>query len=197
MIRFRSARPEDDIVALIYESSRSLLDYNYGFAAYDPRAFLRRDYLRGRGFFGYEHQVVGVADSRIVATITAYPGRMVRRLAFASTRSVLGHFSPLRAAIVLKRALSIAGLFAAPSQDALFLANACVAQEFRRRGIFSALLDHLARERHLPAMELDVSFSNASAQRLYETLGFKVVSERPYHGDLPLDGFRRMRKELR
>lgn len=57
------------------------------------------------------------------------------------------------------------------------------------------LLDHAlhsAPARDLRLVELDVSFSNVRAQRLYERLGFVVTGENPAPEGSGLDGFQRM-----
>jgi ribosomal protein S18 acetylase RimI-like enzyme len=183
----------------MHESSRAMIDFSFGVRGFDVAAFLRRAFVDGRGVFGHGHQIVGVdASGAVVATMTAYRGGLATRLTIQLLFLAIRHYS-LRAFVdVVRRALAIAPLFIPPSRDAVFLANACVATSLRGRGIFTAMLDAVARtEVASPshAMELDVSFGNTSAERLYRRLGFKIVDERPYRGDLPLDGFRRMRLE--
>ena len=53
------------------------------------------------------------------------------------------------------------------------------------------LLGMLIEEASGP-VELDVSYGNVRAQRLYERLGFTVTGEKPAPVGSPLDGFRRM-----
>lgn len=203
-VHFRPARPDDAdaVVPLMHESSRGLIDACFRFGDADAAPFLRADFLRGDGIFGYRHQLVGVSgDGQVVATMTAYAGRDVNRLSLQTLRTAWRSFRALRFLRVVWRSLALAPLFATPQRDALFLANTCVAASRRSQGVFAALLAHVTDTAHLRGpslarLELDVSFGNPRAQALYERLGFVVTSERPYRGRRGLDGFRRMQRPL-
>jgi GNAT superfamily N-acetyltransferase len=183
-MRFRPAGPGDvdSVVPLMHESSRDLVDATVG------PDLLRRDFLRGRGIFGWRHQLVGVVDGEIAATITAYPGRRYRHLSLHTLRSALIHFGPVGTVKTLRRCAPVRELFAPPSRDAIFLANLCVASSHRGRGYGSRAIAHASMGQ--PA-ELDVSASNVGAERLYRRLGFAVAGERTAPG---FDSFRRMRR---
>jgi ribosomal protein S18 acetylase RimI-like enzyme len=201
-LRFRRARPDDAdaVVPLMYESSRALLDYNFAFVGHDPRAFLRHDFERGGGIFGWRHQIVATDEhDAIVATVTAYPSHTLGRLSRQTVRSVLAHFGVRRGVAVAWRSWHMRPLFIAPRRDSIFIANACVAASQRGRGIFPQLLGHalaVTRTPGLTCVELDVSFANVGAQKLYERIGFCVAGERPYRGPRALDGFRRLQRAL-
>ncbi|RZU54214.1 acetyltransferase (GNAT) family protein [Krasilnikovia cinnamomea] len=193
-IRAATAADVDAVVPLMLDSSPELIAATFGAGA---TAVVRRDFLRGRGIFGHAHQLVALADDgRVVATLTAYPGRDYRRLSLRTLRSaaVLG---PRALARAVRRTAALAHLFAPPGRDSLFLANLCVAPAVRSRGYGSALMAHartLAPAQGLATVEFDVSFANPRAQRLYERLGWEVTGERPAPAGSPLDGFRRMRR---
>jgi ribosomal protein S18 acetylase RimI-like enzyme len=198
----REARPADvdAVVPLMHESSRALLDFSFGVAGRDPRAVLRRDFLAGRGVFGCAHQTVVEGAGFVVATMTTYPGRRYRWLTLATALSAARELGLVGFVRFVARSLAVAPLFAPPRPGALFLANACVAESHRGRGLFSKLLAHAvdgARAAGLDAVELDVSFGNARAQAAYEHLGFRVIGERAYTGRHEIDGFRRMQLALR
>jgi GNAT superfamily N-acetyltransferase len=198
----RPARLEDAdaVVPLLHESSRGLLDYSFAFADADASAFLRHAYESGRGLFGYQQQLVAVDDDgRIVLTLTAYPGRTARRWVRETLDLAFRYFGGRRFLAVLWRQLAMAPLFIAPSADSLFLANICTLPDRRGQGVFTQIfpaLEERARTAGLAALELDVSFANQAARRLYQRLGFVVTVEKPYHGKRALDGFRRMRHRL-
>jgi ribosomal protein S18 acetylase RimI-like enzyme len=198
-LTIRTARPEDadGVVPLMHESSRMLIDATFGPHAVE---ILRHDFRRGKGIFGYRHQLVGVTDAgAVAATLTAYPGAVYRRLSRQTTCTAVVHFGPLSLAGVARRSLAVAGLFTPPRRDAMFLANLRVADPFRGAGVGSRLIDHVTRVAHghgLECVELDVSFGNVRAQRLYERLGFVATGERPACTGSGLDGFRRMRLPL-
>lgn len=195
----RAARPADAdaVVPLMHASSRPLIDATFGA---DAAAFLRRDFRRGTGIFGYASQLVGVTGTGdVVATVTAYDGGAYTRLGRHTARTAIVHFRPLRLAGVARRGIAVAGLFTPPRRDGMFLANLCVAESHRGAGAGSVLIGHvvaLARTRRLRRVELDVSFGNVGARRLYERFGFTVTGEKAARAGSALDGFRRMELTL-
>jgi ribosomal protein S18 acetylase RimI-like enzyme len=192
----RAARPSDAdaVVPLMHESSRALVDATFERHA---GAVLRRDFLRGKGIFGYRHQLVGIRpDGEIAATMTAYPGRRYRRLALHTLVSAMP-LGPVPLAGVVRRTLAVSALFAPPARDGLFLANVCVDARYRSRGYGSLLISRATAMYRPRVIELDVSFGNTRAQRLYERLGYKVTRETPAPGASGLDGFRRMTRDAR
>lgn len=192
----RAARPSDvdAVVPLMHESSRALIDATFERHA---GAVLRRDFLRGKGIFGYRHQLVGVRpDGEIAATMTAYPGRRYRRLAVHTLVSAMP-LGPVPLAGVVRRTLAVSTLFAPPARDGLFIANLCVDARYRSRGYGSLLISRATAMYRPRVIELDVSFGNTRAQRLYERLGYKVTRQTPAPGGSGLDGFRRMTRDAR
>ena len=195
VLRLRPARPEDieRVVPLMHDSSRDLIDAVFGDVA---PGLLRRDFLAGRGVFGYRQQVVGaLPEGEVVATMTVYEGRRYRRLSVRTLASTAGHVGPRRLLPLARRSRAVADLFVPPSRDAVFLANVCVAAGQRSRGHGSVLVRHaaqVARERGARAVELDVSVSNIRARQLYERLGFRVIEVRHDVSGHRLDGFCRM-----
>jgi ribosomal protein S18 acetylase RimI-like enzyme len=192
----RVARPADAdvVVPLMHDSSRDLIDATFGRHA---STVLRRDFLRGRGIFGYRNQIVGVRpDGAVLATLTAYPGRRYRRLALHTLYSTVP-LGPVPLAGVVRRTMALSALFAPPVRDGLFLANVCVAAEHRGQGYGSLLLRQVTAAYRPRVIELDVSFTNTRAQRLYERLGYRVTRETAAPPGSGLDGFRRMTRDAR
>lgn len=70
--------------------------------------------------------------------------------------------------------------------------NIVVGDEFRRRGIASALLNALfetAKKANNPSLHLEVRESNLAARQLYRKHNFQEVGRRPnYYRDPPEDG---------
>src|SRR5205807_9193174 len=72
--------------------------------------------------------------------------------------------------------------------DARYVDALATAEEHRRGGVATALLDHAAREalRHgLRAVALDTAVDNAPARSLYERSGFEVTERRAAIDGLP------------
>jgi GNAT superfamily N-acetyltransferase len=199
-IVLREARIEDadQIVPLMYESSQGLIDYSFRFAGDEPTGFLRRDFVAGRGIFGYQNQLVAVDGDTVVATMTSYAGHRATALTLQTMRSAFRHWPLGRFFAFVGRSLAIAPLFIKPRRDGVFLANACVAKSHRGRGLFTRLYVHAAEAHRASArvVELDVSFGNESARRVYEHLGFRITGERAYRGKRDVDGFRRMERRI-
>ena len=195
MLYFRDAQPRDAdaVAALIHESSRNL--YDYVFEGVDPLPFLRRDFVRGDGVFGFRHSVVAVMDGEVVGAQTGYPGARYPRMMAQTLLSALQVLGPVRLARIALRGRDLGKLFITPRRDAFFLANGCIDGKRRGTGVFTGLMDAslaVARRHGLRSVEFDVSFRNARAQGVLEHLGYRVVAERPYTGTGGLDGFRRM-----
>ncbi|MFG2794586.1 GNAT family N-acetyltransferase [Streptomyces sp. NPDC048419] len=194
-LTLRRAVPQDApvVVPLMHDSSPGPLDVVFGHRA---PAFLTRDFHRGHGIYGYTHQLLAVTpDDEIVATLTAYPGSYYQTMARHTLRSAARALGPVRFPGALRRAAQVQRLFIAPSPDAVFLANLCVAAQHRSRGHGSMMLRHAIRtagEQGLRRVQFDVSWHNARAQQLYERLGFTVTAERPDNSGRGIDGFRRM-----
>jgi hypothetical protein len=137
---FRDAQPRDAaaVAPLLHESSRRLLDHVFGHG--DPLPFLRRDFRRGVGIFGWRHLVLAVASGEVICTQTYYPGGMYPRLLRASLASGLMHFGPVGLARLGWRSRALDAMFVPPREDGLFMANGCVAAPWRGRGVFTALI---------------------------------------------------------
>ena len=72
-LTFRMARPEDAavLVPLMHASSLTLIERSFRVGKADPAAFLRRDFLRGTGIFGYRNQwVLSTPEGTPVATLS-------------------------------------------------------------------------------------------------------------------------------
>jgi ribosomal-protein-alanine N-acetyltransferase len=66
--------------------------------------------------------------------------------------------------------------------DELHINNLAVRDDFRGRGVGTALLEHVIGDgasRGAERATLEVRRSNAPARRLYERLGFEVAATRP------------------
>ncbi|MFF7230194.1 GNAT family N-acetyltransferase [Streptomyces sioyaensis] len=200
-VEFRTARPTDadQVVPLMWESSRSLLDSTMRGVPGGPAALLRRDFLRGRGIFGHAQQILAVAPhGEVLATMTLYRGKRYQALSLQTLLSA-ARFGPRCLLSVLRRSAAISRLFAPPSPNALFMANLAVRPAHRSQGYGSLMVqqaERLARTAGLTPLEGDVSCSNTRAWALYQRLGFVSQGERHDRRGTGLDGFRRMHRAV-
>jgi ribosomal protein S18 acetylase RimI-like enzyme len=201
--RFRRAVPGDvdAVVPLMHDSSREPLDATFTVGGRDAAAFLRHDFLRGEGIFGYRNQVVALDPAgAVVGSATIYPGGRYRRLSTGTARSAATYFRPVQLVRVARRSLAAAAAFIPPGREAVYLGNLCVAAPVRGRGYGAELIEHiagLAARRGFCAVELDVAFSNPRAQRLYERSGFRVTGECADPRGVRFGGTRRMTRRVR
>lgn len=201
-VEFRTARPTDadQVVPLMWDSSRDLLDRTMGGVPGGPAALLRRDFLRGRGIFGHAQQILAVAPhGEVLATMTLYRGKRYGALSLQTLLSA-ARFGPRGLFSVLRRTAAVSRLFTPPSPHALFMANLSVRPAHRSQGYGSLMVqqaERLARASGLTHLEGDVSCSNTRAWALYQRLGFESQGERHDRRGTGLDGFRRMRRTVR
>jgi GNAT superfamily N-acetyltransferase len=199
-LQFRPATPDDAsaVVPVIYQASKVLFDTLVKRPKDDPEAFLRHDYLRGDGMFGYRNQVVGTVGGQVVCSATMYAGSRYRELQRALMKSAATYFNPLKLIGIVARSRPFDQMFVDPRPDALFVANGGVVAGQRSEGAFTALLEHAvarARSEGLKAVEFDVNFSD-DARAAYERAGFAVTAEVLPPRDAGFEGFHRMARSL-
>ncbi|MFE5540553.1 GNAT family N-acetyltransferase [Streptomyces sp. NPDC056519] len=201
-VEFRTARPTDadQVVPLMWESSRALLDATMGGVPGGPASLLMRDFLRGRGIFGFAQQTVAVAPrGEVLATMTMYRGARYRALSLQTALST-ARFGPRALVSVLGGSMAVARLFEAPRSDALFMANLSVLPEYRSRGygtLMAREAERCARAAGLSRIQADVSCSNTRAWALYQRLGFESRGARYDTRGGRSEGFRRIERRLR
>lgn len=194
-LEFRPARFEDytQVVPLIHESSRDLIDFCFALTAQSADGFLAHDFKRGKGIFGYLNQRVAITpNGEVHGTMTVYRSTDLGRLNQQSLLSIFSYFGWIQSFRVIYRMLLLSRQFQRPRADSVFIANVCVAARHRGKGICSALMNASLKPFQASGFntaELDVSPSNSKAQRLYEYLGFQVVHESK--------NFRRMAKDFK
>jgi ribosomal protein S18 acetylase RimI-like enzyme len=119
----------------------------------------------------------------------------------ARVSSIRRHFGPVRARLY---ALFLRiGTARRPSAGELFFTNLAVVPEHRRQGIATRLVERVeahARERGLEQVGLEVTDTNHAALRLYDRMGYRIVSTRRYGPVAAAAGFAAthyLRKRLR
>lgn len=202
-ITFRRARLDDceAVIALIYSSGPELFDLIFEHSGRTSLDFLRYEFQKGSGFFGYKNHTVALYGHEVAGIGAFYDGVQYSRLNWATTLHYFAYykFDSLKALKYLK---VVSVLMKKPDNDVLYIANVGVAPEMRSKGIGSALLNYsqeIARKAGYKRYELDVATNNPRGQQLYTRLGFQEKFQRHYKGDsrgIELPGTVRMAIDL-
>ncbi|MGO9413385.1 MAG: GNAT family N-acetyltransferase [Spirochaetia bacterium] len=193
-IRIRDAQPSDapHIGRLVVLSAQTFLPVLFG-----PRIeHAVEEMARGRGtLFSHEHAWIAEHEGAVRGMLLGYTGAVK---AAQDPRTGLALLGIMRVGLIrrLPGLLRMQSTIGVMGRDEFYISNVAVYPEHRGKGIGSLLVGQ-AREEALRAraarLILDVETDNPDAQRLYERLGFRVMSETP---QLALAGhafgFRRM-----
>lgn len=141
--------------------------------------------------------------NKVVGIGAFYSGKEYASLGFGNTKQVFRFFGFSDGWSVFRKCLRVQKLIPPPDKDTEYVADLGVKEEFRGQGIGTALLKRqmevaLSKKRHFYA--LDVAVNNPRAQKLYETLGFKVANERQFFisgRQGPIPNARRMEIDLK
>lgn len=127
-----------------------------------------------RSQYSYRNTMVADVGGKVAGILVCYDGALLR---------------PLREAFIAAAREHLGRDFSRMDDETqageLYLDSLCVLGEYRNRGIATALLRSSmkrAREIRLPAVGLLVDKGNPSAERLYNSLGFRCVDETMWGG---------------
>lgn len=127
-----------------------------------------------RSQYSYRNTMVADVGGKVAGILVCYDGALLR---------------PLREAFIAAAREHLGRDFSRMDDETqvgeLYIDSLCVLGEYRNRGIATALLRssmERAREIRLPAVGLLVDKGNPSAERLYNSLGFRCVDETMWGG---------------
>jgi ribosomal protein S18 acetylase RimI-like enzyme len=178
--RIREAQPSDasNIGRLVILSAQTFLPALFG-PEIDKAV---EEMARGRGtLFSYEHAWIAEEQGAVHGMLLGYTGTIK---AAQDPRTGLALLGVLRAGLIrrlpgLLRTQSTIGVM---DRDEFYISNVAVYPAHRGKGIGSLLIERARAEAtrtHASRIILDVETDNPDAQRLYERLGFRVVTESP------------------
>jgi len=161
-----------EVACLIYDSSPELFAFMFGLGAI---AYLTK--LVQKSHNRYSHQYIRVAeiDQHVVGIITLLPA--VKLDCNLDYDAILNPVQRLWLKF-LQRFLLPYLLQQSYPDDAFYIGNLAVAKAYRNQGIGRQLLSHCIAEAATKssALFISVDVNNPRAQKLYESLGFRVVT---------------------
>jgi GNAT superfamily N-acetyltransferase len=181
----RSARPDDDVDGLLYESAAPYYAAYAGGAA-RARRLLRRLYPRPAHTASWEVCHVAEAGGAVVGVLAAFPSRDGDALARRFVRLSLLHSAPWRIPLLMRHLQMTSALAPEPPERMLYVDALATDPAYRRRGVARVLLaeaDRIAAAARLDGVALDTGIENRAARSLYEHTGFRPSSLRPAPDD--------------
>jgi ribosomal protein S18 acetylase RimI-like enzyme len=189
-IRTATVADVDQVCPMLIASEPETYDYVYRDRGSNPEAFVRYEFLSGRGFGGCRNVTVAEAEGRIVGVGCFYAG---------SAGSTLNAYGPLLRGSLLNmllffrlkvwrymaRAQHMGSIMREPAGREAYLSTFLVDQRLRGKGIGRAMLRHWvaqARAHDCDTLWLDISETNTRAEALYLGLGFQIVASKPFSG---------------
>lgn len=199
----RSARPEDETlaVAVLRSSMGGLADYLYsGDARRSVEEYIGAMYRMGGHRFSWELSFTGEADGKPAGFLLSYPGRLLNGLQLALVSKLPALYGWAGALRVIGRLLPLVNAPEAEA-DEYYISNVGVLTEYQGRSYGTQLMSFAetkAREAGLSKCSLSVDEHNDGAIRLYERLGYKIVFDKHFKGEVARQesGYYRMVKEL-
>lgn len=179
---FRPAQPNDAQISarLIYDAAPEY--YNFVFALDKPTIldFLGKVFANGSGVFGYQRYTVATLEDQVVAIGAFYGADNRPKPDLKTLWTLIACFDPVRFFGILGRISKMSAIVTHAEPGIEYIANFAVVDSLRGQGIGKAFLQHqiqLAKGKGCKHCALNVAASNVDAQRLYEQLGFRVISE--------------------
>jgi len=179
-IQIRAARPQDalHIARLVLVSAPVFLPAVFGPGI--QRAVQEMAAQHGT-LFSHRHAWIAEEDAEVRGMLLGYPGAVKASEDPRTGLVLLGH---LRAEMVrrLPTLLRMQSAIGHVGTDELYVSNLAVYPGSQGKGIGSLLVGRAFREAQragISSLVLDVETDNPDAQRLYERLGFRVMSRTP------------------
>jgi ribosomal protein S18 acetylase RimI-like enzyme len=191
-VLIRAARPADAdaVCSMLIASEPETYEYVYRDEGPSPEAFVRFEFLSGRGFCGWHNVTVAERAGAVVGVGCLYAGsgsavllpygRLLRG-------SLLNMLRVYRLSVwrYMSRAQHLGSIMQTPSRREAYLSAFLVDSRMRGQGIGTAMLRHWvaqARRHGCDALRLDISETNTHAESLYLRLGFEIVGIKPFSG---------------
>lgn len=180
-LAIRPAQKEDAKagVALLYSSGSELVKYIFGDGdeALALR-FLRMAWYRGNGQYGCKNHWVATYQNSVAGLISCWHDKLPSNFDAETMGSISDVFSHKAALSVVARSQEYASQLLPPQQNEFAIGHVAVTEEFKRKGIASALMAYMqtkAIELGKEVLVLDVENTNLPAMAFYEHEGFHAT----------------------
>ena len=183
-MRLYPARAADAevLTPLVLAAAGELLAYSLTLGPYAPGDYVQVALQSPGGVLGHRYLYVIEEDGRQIGCISAYPARARGRI-FAETAWKVFQFYGLRyGAVFSARSVRLGPMTVYPPRSALCIAHCAIVPEMRRRGLFRQALETVLamhQDGGFTELSLEVAETNVGAVRVYESLGFEVVTSVP------------------
>jgi ribosomal protein S18 acetylase RimI-like enzyme len=151
--------------------------------------------------FSYQFAHFARWEGETAGLLLCFPGRDVERLSLACRHSILKLYSVRNLAKLIWRGMVI-GRTREAEKDEFLVAHVAVFEQFRRKGIATALLEKatvLAKEAGYSRVVLEVEIGNTAAIECYQRFGFVIqftTNFGRHTGLLQCPGFHKMLLQL-
>ena len=175
-----SSQQTDSLAELLLASSPNLLSHILSNGnKTEAKEYLRYALALPDGQYGYlNHKVIKYNDS-VIGIACAWHNQLPNTFDQCTIDS-LHHFFGIQACLqIFKRSSALLTEIARPSSQQLVIGHVSTDQNFRRRGVATALLDYFIQRAKTLAKEqlvVDVEKQNIQALKCYLSLGFKHLN---------------------
>ena len=178
-----------------------MVNYLYGG---DPRRsvkqYLAAMFQASGHRFSWDYAWVAEADGEAAGCLFSYPGQLIGRLQWAFLRSLPALYGLGATVRIVVRSLPLYGTKETEA-DEYYISNISIRPHLQGRGIGAQLIlfaEQKALQAGLSKCSLTVDEGNPGALRLYQRLGYKIVSSQRFNGEVAghESGYHRLVKTL-
>ncbi len=183
--RIAEAGDTEQAVPLIYNSGPEVFDYLFAYGNVRAVDFIRQEFLNGRGFLGHRNHIVALHKGAVIGIGACYSGADYHRLTAGTLRDVVAYYGLRGGISFLRKSLQVKSIMPPPNRSTLYIANLCVAANYRGQGVGTALLENqkvYAQNKKYKSYALDVLTNNPRAKQLYGRIGFSTRMVNRFRG---------------
>lgn len=146
---------------------------------FTTESYLRYAFQQPDGQFSHNKHLVALTEGQVAGITCCWSDTMSVECRYATMESLINFFGHQHIPEIAKRSVLLQSIIPTPSKHALGLGHLAVVPQYKRRGVGSALVNHVlaqAKEAGKEALELDVECDNSAALSLYQRMGFEIAN---------------------